>query len=121
MAMPPPGGWSIAEFCKEHSYDVRTYRSLKKRKLMPRETLMPESKCARILLDDYLAWLELIRRPECQLKEYERRRAIMVRVGRAAARAPGHPAQVWDKFRRAGLTADKPKSKPNLRKLQAAE
>jgi hypothetical protein len=96
----PPGGYSLAEFRELHGYSERTFNDLRKRGLAPRVTLLPNSKYARVTEADYLTWLEDISKPDCQLNEYLRRRAFYEATGRASIKAPGHPANVWAKFKR---------------------
>jgi hypothetical protein len=105
----PPGGYSLAEFRELHGYSERTLNALRKRGLAPKETLLPNSKYARITEVDYLAWLEVISKPDCQLEEFLRRRKFYEETGRTAAKSPGHPAQVGAKFKRMKLTHEKVK------------
>jgi len=97
----PPGGFSLVEFRELHGYSERTHNDLRKRGLAPKETLLPNSKYSRITEADYLAWLEVISKPDCQLNEYLRRRAYYEAAGRASIKAPNHPANMWAKFKRA--------------------
>jgi hypothetical protein len=75
-------------------------------------TLMPGTQFSRITADDYAAWLKLISDPECQLTEWQRRRKRYEAIGHAAARSPGHPAQIWATFQKLKLTKNPPTPKP---------
>jgi hypothetical protein len=97
----PPGGYSLAEFRELHGYSERTLNDLRKRGLAPKETLLPNSKYARITEADYLAWLEVISQPDNQVEEYLRRRKFHEAAGRTSLKSPGHPANVWPKLKRA--------------------
>ena len=116
----PPGGYSLAEFRELHGYSERTLNALRKRGLAPKETLLPNSKYTRITEADYLAWLKVISQPNCQLEEYLRRRKFYESMGRTSAKSPGHPAQIWKKFKRLKLTEEvkkptEPPPKPHNR------
>jgi len=110
----PPGGYSKQEFLSVHGYSEKTFRALKKRNLAPRETLIPNSLYTRITEADYQAWLKLISQPDCQLEEVLRRQTRYEQSGRAALKAPGHPANMWARMKRREAAAQK-------KKLQAAE
>jgi hypothetical protein len=105
MTVVPPGGFSLAEFLTIHRYSERTFKALRKVGLAPKETFLPNSTLSRITERDYLAWLELISQPDCQLKEFLRRRDRSVRYGKQAAKSPGHPANMWKKFKAMKLKA----------------
>jgi hypothetical protein len=115
----PPGGYSRAEFLTVHGYSEKMFNFLRKQGLAPKETLLPNSKYSRITEQDYLTWLEVISQPDCQLKEYERRYKFYESMGRTASKSPGHPAQIWAKFKKLKLTDPKPRGRS--RKMQAAE
>jgi hypothetical protein len=115
----PPGGYSITEFRELHGYSESTYRSLRKRGLAPKETLLPDSKYSRITEKDYCDWLKLISRPDVQFKEHLRRIDKFQSMGRIASQSHGHPAQVWSEFKRLKIT--KPKPIPKRKVIQAAE
>jgi hypothetical protein len=95
----PPWGFSIPEFLTLNGYSKGTYKALHKAGLAPRETLMPGTLFARITADDYAAWLKQISDPDCQLKEFLRRREMQQAWGRKAARSPGHTAMMWKQWR----------------------
>jgi hypothetical protein len=103
----PPGGYSRAEFLAVHGYSEKMFNFLRKQGLAPKETLLPNSKYSRITEQDYLAWLELISQPDCQMKEFERRYKFYEAMGRTSAKSPGHPAQIWKKFKKLKLTEEK--------------
>jgi hypothetical protein len=108
----PPSGYSVPEFRAIHHYGERTYKALKAAGLAPKETLMPESQFSRILPEDYAAWLKLISKPDCQLKELVRRQERYSAQGRKASQSAGHPAQVWATFKKLKLTKEKAPPKP---------
>jgi hypothetical protein len=116
----PPCGYSIPEFREIHHYGASTHKALKAAGLAPRETVLPGSMYARITPDDYAAWLKLISSPDCQIAEVLRRHALCVANGRKSARSPGHPSQIWKRFRDLGLAEDKPRAAPKARPRKQA-
>jgi hypothetical protein len=123
MSSITPCGYSIQEFRALHGYGEKAYKALKKAGLAPRETLIPGTIFARITPDDYAAWLKHVSQPECQLKEFLRRREMFAAHGRKASQSPTHPAQVWATFKKLKLTKEpapppkRPGGRP--RKMQA--
>jgi hypothetical protein len=109
MSSIPPCGYSISEFRGLHGYSEATYKSLKKAGLAPRETLMPGTIFARITPQDYEAWLKLISDPDCQLKEFLRRREKQAAWGRKASQSPGHTAMMWKKWHAEQAATTSPK------------
>jgi hypothetical protein len=118
MTSAPPGGYSIPEFRQKYRISEAKYKSLKKANLAPRETRLPENLWARITPEDEQTWLELISTQKVQMAEVQRRHELAVASGRKSAQSPGHPSQVWKRFRELGLA--KPSKRKRL-KMQMAE
>jgi hypothetical protein len=125
----PPFGYSVPEFRQLHGYGTGSWKTLQKLGLAPRITLMPGTQFARITAADYEDWLKRISDPDCQLQEWQRRRERYSAQGRAASLSPTHPAQMWKRFRKLGISKSrKPAPKRQLGrpagrppKMQAAE
>jgi hypothetical protein len=116
----PLTGFSVAEFRTLHGYGESAYKALQKAGLGPVETLMPGTSFKRITPDDYKIWLKLISTKEVQHKEWLRRRERYSAQGRQASLSPGHPAQVWAKFKRMQITKPVPPKRPR-KHMEAAE
>jgi hypothetical protein len=99
--MPIPAcGFSVAEFCAEHGFSLKQYKSWQERGLGPRETLFPDTNVRRIMPPDYAVWLKRISKPDVQMAEAQRRTAAAKRHGKLALKSPNHPMNLIRKVAR---------------------
>jgi hypothetical protein len=96
----PACGLSVAEFCAEHGFSDKQYKSWQERELGPRETLFPGTNVTRIMPADYEAWLKRVQRPDVQMAEALRRTANAKRYGKMALKSPNHPMNLMRKVAR---------------------